>query len=493
MIFIDLQGWLTFLSLFAQNENLAMFEATQRKNSANTLRVTVLALMLTGGSFALIGCSNPKSEMADAINKYLANKPITEKVTASVQLPQIETGQINFGNNGDLGLVLPDTQNSPAAKALADLADAKMIESHSVAVYPKKNPNPYLKQGPVYIVATDHADNTTLLKQINAAQPGAVWLNLSQNTNGFGRQGYVAQASTLEPSKIGKSDPAFLTAIQKKQSSGHNAKLLAKLASAGYLRVEEKTVYLQWGAPLIGEWTGDPNKVRYTAKVDALLYFVTDKGKGLLAMRPLYSGEVPAVKLADAKVTKIISANSSGKNFMGQTISTVNFEQTQTSTGVNKTAGLGLPSPSIDDGKPILSQVTIYGGKIQDYKPSNLISANPVNAISYAVSKDKDALITPNFGQGAFNVALGQWKLKSVDNFSKDKNPMFGGQMAQCTFEFEYNPKIKPLTKQLAALGVTEKDLPKPGATKPYDCIVNAMDKGYSVMGCMPAPKSGGL
>ncbi|OZB35494.1 MAG: hypothetical protein B7X44_09730 [Halothiobacillus sp. 15-55-196] len=466
-----------------------MFQASQRKNSANTLRVTALALTLAGGSFALFGCSSPKSEMADAINKYLVNKPLTETVTASVQLPQIETGQINFSNNGELGLVLPDIKNSPAAKALADLADAKMIESHSVAVYPKKNPNPYLKQGPVYIAATDHADNTAMLKQINAAEPGAVWLNLSQDTNGFGRQGYVAQASTLEPSKIGKSDPAFLTAVQKNQSSGHNAKLLAKLASAGYLRVEEKTVYLQWGDPLIGKWTGDPNKVRYTAKVDALLYFVTDKGKGLLAMRPLYAGEVPAVKLANSKVTKIISVNSPGKNFMGQTITTVNFEQTQTSTGVNKAAGLELASQTADGA--VFSQVTLIDGKFQDYKPSNLLSNTPLQAVSYSVPAK--GLITPSYGTGAMSVALGEWKLKSVDNFSKDKNPMFGGQVAQCTFEFEYNPIIKPLIKQLSALGATEKDLPKPGATKPYDCVVNAMDKGYSVMGCMPAPKSGGF
>ena len=50
-----------------------MFQTSQRKNSANTLRVTALALTLAGGSFALFGCSSPKSEMADAINKSFGN------------------------------------------------------------------------------------------------------------------------------------------------------------------------------------------------------------------------------------------------------------------------------------------------------------------------------------------------------------------------------------------------------------------------------------
>jgi hypothetical protein len=246
---------------------------------------------------------------------------------------------------------------------------------------------------------------------------------------------------------------------------------------------------------MVGEWTGNPQKVKFAGKTDVFLYFLTEKGKELLAIRgeQSFGGGAPAVKLADAKVLKIVSISTYGQNMFGGPTTTVNFEETKTSTGINKAADLGLPTPSIDDGKPILSQVSIYRGKIQDYKPSKLLSATPLKAISYSVSKDKGALITPNFGQGAFNVTLGQWKLKSVDNFSKDKNPMFGGQIAQCTFEFEYNPKIKPLINQLAALGAADKDLPKPGATKPYDCIVNAMDKGFSVMGCMPAQKSGGF
>jgi hypothetical protein len=78
-------------------------------------------------------------------------------------------------------------------------------------------------------------------------------------------------------------------------------------------------------------------------------------------------------------------------------------------------------------------------------------------------------------------------------NYSKGKNPRFGGQIAQCTFQFEYNPKIKPFVKQLVALGMPEKDLPKSGDTKPYNCIVSAMEKGYTSMGCSPASKTGGL
>lgn len=475
-----------------------MFQASQRKNSANTLRVTALALTLAGGSFALIGCSSPKSEMADAINKSLAAKPKIDVIGFAVKLPQIDSSPTGL-NNGELGLVLPDEQGTPQSKALVDLASANLIKATTISVYAKKNDNTFSEIKTVYVPVPDKASLDSdqakrILAQLKDASPGTVWSNLGTDYYSFGSQGYVAQADSFDKAKMGTPDPDFFTAVQKSQRNMPLAKLLAKLAANGYLKAEEKSIYIPWNAPMVGEWTGNPQKVGFASKIDTLLYFLTAKGKELLAIRAQpYGGSVPAVKLADAKVLKIVTLSSPGNNLFGQKITTVDFEETKTSTGINKDADLGLPKPSVDDGKPMISQVTIMNGKIQDYKPSNLISANPVKAISYAVSKDKDALITPNFGQGAFNVALGQWKLKSVDNFSKDKNPMFGGQMAQCTFEFEYNSKIKPLIKQLAALGGTEKDLPKPGATKPYDCIVNAMDKGYSVMGCSPAPKSGAL
>lgn len=474
-----------------------MSQSSKRKNSNKTLRVTALALTLAGGSFALIGCSNPKSEMADAINKSLAAKPKIDVIGIAVKLPQIDSSSTGL-NNGELGLVLPDEQGTPQSKALADLASANLIKATTVNVFAKKNDNTFSEIKTVYVPVPDKASLDSdqakrILAQLKDASPGTVWSNLGTDYYSFGSQGYVAKADSFDKAKMGTPDPDFFTAVQKSQSNMPLAKLLAMLAANGYLKAEEKSIYIPWNAPMVGEWTGNPQKVKFAGKTDVFLYFLTDKGKKLLAIRDQpYGGSAPAVKLADAKVLKIVSISTHGQNMFAGPTTTVDFEETKTSTGINKAADLGLPTPSIDDGKPILSQVSIYHGKIQDYKPSKLLSATPVKAISYAVSKDKDALITPNFGQGAFNVALGQWKLKSVDNFSKDKNPMFGGQMAQCTFEFEYNPEIKPLTKQLAALGVTEKDLPKPGATKPYDCIVNAMDKGYSVIGCSPA-RPGGL
>jgi len=457
-----------------------MLQASQqpKKITAKTLQVTTLALALAGSSFALIGCSSPKSEMADAINKSLEAKPEFDNVSMIVKLPRLESNSIRFSNDS-LGLVLPDAQGNPVSKALADLASEKLINAKTLEVFPQKTIN-YDGEKTTYVNAEANPESEQMLKQLQTEEPGTAWFNLSQDSSGFGRQGYIAQANTFDKAKIGDPDPEFFTAVKKGQDSDPSAKLLEKLASAGYLRAEDKTVFLNWGSPLIGEWTGEPNTVRYTAKVDTLLYFLTEKSKGLLAMRPLYRGKVPAIKLADAKVLKVLLIDSSGTK-------TVNFEEIKTLTGINKDAGLGLPEPSTNDGKPMLSQVSLLDGQIRDYKPSNLLFTNPLKAISYDVLKDKDALITPGF-----KVNIGQWKLKSVDNFSKEKNPMFGGQMAQCTFEFEYNSKIKPLIKQLAALGVSEQDLPKSGATKPYNCIVNAMDKGYSVMGCMPASKLSG-
>jgi hypothetical protein len=476
-----------------------MSHTSKRKNSNKTLRVTALALTLAGGSFALIGCSNPKSEMADAINKSLAAKPKIDVIGIEVKLPQIDSSSTGL-NNGELGLVLPDEQGTPQSKALADLASANLIKATTINVYAKKNDNTFSEIKTVYVPVPDKASldsdqAKSILAQLKDASPGTVWSNLGTDHYSFGSDGYVAQAASFDKAKMGTPDPDFFTAVQKSQSNMPLAKLLAKLAAHGYLKAEEKSIYIPWNAPMVGEWTGNPQKVKFAGKTDVFLYFLTEKGKKLLAIRgeQSFGGGAPAVKLADAKVLKIVSISTHGQNMFAGPTTTVDFEETKTSTGINKAADLGLPTPSIDDGKPILSQVSIYRGKIQDYKPSKLLSATPLKAISYAVSKDKGALITPNFGQGAFNVTLGQWKLKSVDNFSKDKNPMFGGQIAQCTFEFEYNPKIKPLINQLAALGAADKDLPKPGATKPYDCIVNAMDKGFSVMGCMPAPKSGGF
>ncbi len=241
-----------------------------------TLGITVLTLS---------GCSDPKSEMAEAINKYMSKKPDTSVIYVSGMLPLLLQGGDPTAENGMVVLVLPDAKNSPAGKAMADLASARLVTSKPIDVYPEKNPYPY-----------------------------------------------------------------------------------------PYSYMKEKTVYIS-----------DADKAKTNAR--------------------------------------------------------------------------------------------------------NLISTDPIHAIAYSVPTDKDATISTIYGAGAYgapamNVKLGQWKLKSVDNFSKDKNPLFGGQIAQCTFQFEYDPKIKPLIHQFEALGVDEKYLPKPDATRPYKCIVSAMDKGYMSMGC---------
>lgn len=457
-----------------------MFQASQqpKKITVKTIQITTLSLVLAGSSLVLIGCSSPKSEMAEAINKSLEAKPKFDNVWLTAKLPQLESRSMSL-NPSALGLVLPDAQNNLVSKALADLASDKLIKASTIDVFPIKTRG-YDGEKISYVSAVTDPESERILKQLQTENPGEDWFNLSQNTSGFGSQGYIAQVSSFDKDKAGMVDSDFFTAVNENQHTEASTKLLEKLASAGYLRTENKTVFLNWGSPLIGEWTGEPNIVRYTAKVKAVLYFLTPKGKGVLAMRPLYNGKVPSIKLSDAKILKIVMIDES----YGAKI--VNFEEVKTSTDVNKNAGLGLPEPSTNEGKPMLSQARLMNGKIQDYEPSHLVSATPLKAVSYDVLNDKEALIT-----SGFNVKIGQWKLKSVDNFSTDKNPLFGGQIAQCTFEFEYNPKIKPLINQLVALGATEKDLPKSGATKPFDCLVSAMEKGYSSMGCSPARPGG--
>lgn len=477
-----------------------MFQvAVQRMSiSAPPSRILMLALGLT--AFTLGGCSSPKSEMADAINKSLSAKPETETIYASVKLPQLTSGAQNE-SNGALGLVLSSAQPSPTSKALSALASAHLIEAKPVAVYSEKNPNSYMSDATLYIPAPNQSEMDSnkakaILKQIEAENPGTVWKNLG-NTGypSLGGNGYVSQSATFDGAKMGKTDPDFLIAVRKNNSSTPLAKQLAKLAEKGYLRVEDKHVYISYDGPIVGEWTGDPEKVRYVHKPETLLYFTTDKAKGLIERHPAYVGApsgavVPAVKLADGKVLKLVTLDTQGKNLFGQEIATVNFEEVRTLTGINASAGLNMPDPPTNHGKPMVSQVKIVGGKLLEYKPSNLESIKPIHAILYSVPTTKNSPIKPRFGSGSMSVDLGSWKLKSVDNFSKDKNPMFGGQVAQCSFHFEYDSKIKPLIKQLAALGVPDKELPKPGDIKPYDCIVTAMEKGYTSPGCGPASKS---
>ncbi|MGD9887871.1 MAG: hypothetical protein AB7S56_01210 [Halothiobacillaceae bacterium] len=479
---------------------------TAQKNKRMPLNPSVLIAtfaLVSAGSLALSGCSSPKSEMADAINKSLAENPQNQDVSLQVKLPQLDTRPTNEKESA-FGLVLPDEKNTAIGKALDDLASAKLIGAQVVEVYPKKNTGFMSKDEVSYVLAMDKASLDSpsakeIMQQLKQASPGAVWSDLGDAYYIFGSQGYVATTGVIDSSIKDKVDPNFFAVVKKNQSTSPMAKRLIKLAENGYLLKEEKKVYAFSDIPFLGEWTGDPKRYEMLDKEDVFLFFITDKGKGVISANPFvpnmrgvrYS---PSVKVAESIVNKILSIDVSSNNFSGKTVALVDFEETKVLTDINKTANLELKDPDINNGKPILSQAQIVEGEVVSYKPSEILSTNPIQAVSYTIFNDVNSLIMrAPFDSGSLRVDLGQWKLKSVDNFSKEKNAFFGGQIAQCTFQFEYNPKIKPLLKQLAALGLTEKDLPKSNETKPFDCVVTAMEKGFTSMGCSPSSGKGGF
>lgn len=105
-----------------------------------------------------------------------------------------------------------------------------------------------------------------------------------------------------------------------------------------------------------------------------------------------------------------------------------------------------------------------------DLSISNIASDKPVDLTVYA----------PKYAQ----IKMGEWDLKSVDNFEKDKGTD-GSQKVFTTFEFHLAKGMSNDTVE--AFNTIGVQVPKDGATRAFRCNLTAMDKGYISQGCFPS------
>lgn len=452
---------------------------------------TARAFPLLAASLAAIsiaGCSgnNANNEMAKSIKEYLNKTPISEKVRLTIPGMTSWGGAPIYDAAGKkltgLFSVLSESSNknkNEKAK-LSGLVSIGWLKQKIITVIPRKQ---MFGESWLMTLDSDPAEKAKAQKAIGVVNAHASPITARIQSiapqffnSGISRPNWTPKVPNKLPNNF------FLVTGPGWELYPKAKAAIKTLVDHGYLNEQSLTAWKAFSNAWVKKLSPKP---KYMQRQTIHVYYMTTKGRKYLIRDRNYS--------ADTSYPKIVLAIPKMKT---------PIVVTQSYDGYDLNAkGIVIPSPlyqlaAVRDwamnsdvqnllkiiGKSTSMSATFKTASLKDYSGNfafnKLSTGAPQQLLIYKLTPKGHSML----GNDEV-IPYGHWELDRITNYTKSTNQYFGGRMVDALFKFKTDLPAKTI-HTISVLASKTGTMIDAGTTKPGQCGLVKMHKGWKTYGC---------